>query len=223
MVALSFDDGPDPDVTPRLLHLLDEWGVKAIFFLVGEKAKAYPELVQWMIRSGHEIGNHTWSHDTLLMLKGEKRISLEISRTQRLFKRFGIVAKAFRPPVGITAPSLCGPLMKHGLCCVNYRCRAMDAGNRRIQNLSGRILKKVQAGDLILLHDIKPSKGSVDELMGEFEYLLSGLQAKGLTLVRASQLLGKNLMERQPTSVLPPNTDPFGSDDNAAPRFAHRG
>ncbi len=196
-VGLSFDDGPDPLVTPWVLDLLDRFQVKAAFFLIGTKAEAQPELVREILARGHEVGNHSWHHDPLVTLKGKRRLRAEVEGGQRILQGFGITPLAFRPPVGITNPPLWRILLDNGMFCCNFSCRAWDAGNRRIRNLAQRLLQRVRPGDLVLLHDTAPRGGSVDDLIAELEAFLGGLKAKELAVVPVSTLLGRPIMTRQ--------------------------
>ncbi len=195
MVSLTFDDGPDPVTTRPLLQLLDRYAVKASFFVTGEKAAQHGDLISDILAHGHDIGNHSFSHDPFLMLRHAKTLYREIESTQTLLKRFGISPAAFRPPVGITNPRLAGVLAQQGLYCVTFTCRAFDGGNRQIENLSGRILKKVKLDGIILLHDVQP-KGAPDagEFLKEVDLLLSGLKSKGLQPVPLAELIGKPVM-----------------------------
>jgi len=195
-VALSFDDGPDPAVTPAVLDLLDRHGLKAAFFLVAAKAEANPDLVRDILARGHEIGSHSWHHFPMLMLRGQKILREEVARAQEIFRGFGILPRAFRPPVGITSSRLWPVLLDHGMFCVNFSCRALDQGNRRVPGLARRILGKVRPGDLILLHDVRPTRATVDELLGELEAVMRGLGGRGLEVVPPSALLGRALMQR---------------------------
>ena len=194
-VALTFDDGPDPEVTPRLLDLLARYSVTATFFVTGVNTERHPDLIRAILSRGHTLGNHSYHHSPFLMLKGSRTLRREVESAQTLFKQFGIVPLAFRPPVGITGPHLWRVLLDLGMFCVNFSCRAGDMGNRRIQNLATRLLKKVRPGDIILLHDVAPPRGEVDYLLGEFEALLVGLKAKNIEIHPLAQLIGKEIMQ----------------------------
>jgi peptidoglycan/xylan/chitin deacetylase (PgdA/CDA1 family)/SAM-dependent methyltransferase len=196
-VALSFDDGPDPAVTPAVLDLLDRHGVKAAFFLVGRKAEAHPELVREILARGHDIGNHSFSHDPFVMLKGRERLEEEVARAQEAFKGFGVLPRAFRPPVGIVSPLLWPVLLDHGMFCLNFSCRGADMGNRRVRGLARRILGKVRPGDLILLHDVRPHGCAPEAFLAELEAVLEGLGARSLEVVPPARLLGRALMDRK--------------------------
>jgi len=155
-VALTFDDGPSPESTPILLDLLARHRLHATFFVVGRKAAAYPELISKILNQGHSIGNHSLWHDSLLMLRSAKTLQADIHKTQEILKGLGIQAHTFRSPAGVSNPYLGMVLAQERLIAVNYSCRALDRGNRNISNLSGKILKKLQPGDIIMLHDLPP-------------------------------------------------------------------
>jgi len=194
-VSLTFDDGPDPLTTRPLLQLLGRHAVRAAFFVTGERAAKYGGLISDILEQGHEVGNHSYRHDPFLMLSPSERLYREIESTQILLKRFGIVPIAFRPPVGVTSPKLADVLLQQGLLCVTFSCRAFDAGNRCIRGLSGRILKKVNPDDIILLHDINPKRGmDIDVWLHEIEMILFGLKNKGLEIVPLAELLGESVM-----------------------------
>jgi peptidoglycan/xylan/chitin deacetylase (PgdA/CDA1 family) len=103
-LAMTFDDGPNPAWTPRLLEILVSHNVKATFFLVGSHAQAEPELVRRIVAGGHLIGNHSWSHPNLA-LAGASRVEIELSRTSEALEQIaGVQVKYFRPPFGARRP-----------------------------------------------------------------------------------------------------------------------
>lgn len=204
VVALTFDDGPDPLTTPPLLELLERHGARAAFFVVGERASRHGELIEAILSKGHEIGNHSYRHDPLLMVRGAETIIREIEGARQALQRFGISPLAFRPPVGITNSILGGIMDGLGLYVLNFSCRGYDFGNRRLKGLSGKILKKAGPGDIILMHDTRPPGGQdktgasarVDYWLREVELVLAGLKTKGLTVVPASELIGRPVMAK---------------------------
>jgi peptidoglycan/xylan/chitin deacetylase (PgdA/CDA1 family) len=196
-VSLTFDDGPDPVTTHPLLRLLDRHAAKAAFFVTGEKAAKYGDLILDILEHGHEIGNHSYRHYPLLMLRRYQTLYREIESTQTVLRSFGISPAAFRPPVGITSPMLAKALLQQGLYCVTFSCRAFDGGNRYIKGLSGKILNKVKSDDIILLHDIKPKVARDTEyFLREIDMILSCLKNKGLQIVPLAELLGRPVMVR---------------------------
>lgn len=200
-VSLTFDDGPDPAVTPLLLKLLKKEGVTATFFVTGVRSKLYPEIIRLILADGHTVGNHSYHHSPFLMLKGLKTLQMEIETLQNLFLEFGIIPLAFRPPVGITSSRLWRILLKNGMFCVNFSCRAADFGNRRVIGISNRILAKVVHGDIILLHDVSPRDGGVTELLKEFSTLIHGLKGRGIEIIPLNRLIGKDVMQYASTAA----------------------
>jgi len=196
-IALTFDDGPDPETTPRLLKLLASNGIKGTFFVIGEKASANPSLIHEILAGGHEIGNHSDTHDVFLMLKGQKKIRKEIRECQEKLAEFSIEPRVFRPPVGITNRHLRPILNSLGMACVGFSCRPLDFGNRRLEGMKDKVLKNIRAGDILLLHDCRlHGAATVDQWLGQVEGILSGLREKQLQVVPLSNLIGMSVMER---------------------------
>ncbi len=188
-ISLTFDDGPSPSSTPFLLDLLDRHKLKATFFVVGEKAAGYPELITNILQQGHTIGNHSWCHDYFLMLRSRKIMQSDIHNTQEVLKKSGVQPLVFRPPVGITSPRLREVLNSEGLIAVTYSCRAFDRGNRSIDNLSRKILKSLKQGDIIMLHDLPAyHETQSGHWQKELAYLLETL-AKNYDIVPLEQLI----------------------------------
>lgn len=194
-VALTFDDGPDPLTTPQLLDMLARHGMRATFFVSGQGAQRYPEWIESMLSQGHLIGNHSYSHTPYLMLYCFEKLYREIAAAQNIFKKFGILPFAFRPPVGLTNPKL-GPILSQlDMICVTFSCRAYDRGNRQIRGMAATILKKVRSDDIILLHDVRPSKtDDVRYWLSEIESILSGLTQRGFSVLPLDELIGRPVM-----------------------------
>lgn len=197
-VALTFDDGPHPETTPRLLALLAERGLKATFFVVGRQCEAHPELLAQILEQGHDVGNHTYSHDVLFALRSKKQVRAEIQRCQQVLADQGVRTRAFRPPVSITNPRLWGALQAEDLHCVHWSVRARDRGNRRVQDLARRILGRIRGGDIALLHDCPPpgaGDAGVAQWLTQVEAILDGLPARELHPVSLSELLGMDVTQ----------------------------
>lgn len=198
IVALTFDDGPDPVTTPLLLERLAAHHAPATFFVTGRRAAAHPELIQAILAAGHTIGNHSYNHDTLAAFKGPQRILSEIAETQRLLTRLGVTPLLFRPPVGITYPGLGKVLPRLGLTAVTFSCRARDGGNRSIARLCQRILRRVRADDIIMLHDSRPQRRAhLAHWLAEIDRILAGIAQKGLAIRPLAELIGR------PAALLP--------------------
>lgn len=194
-VALTFDDGPDPLLTPQLLQLLLKHQLKATFFVTGKKAAQHPELINEILLQGHSIGNHSYIHDNLLMFRRIKTIAGEIASAQNALGDFGIVPLAFRPPVGITGPRLRPALLNSGMYIVNFSCRACDGGNRWIKNISKKILKRIRPGDIVVLHDIRPpGQFHFAHWLNEMDRIMSGIKEKGLAVLPLAEMIGRPVM-----------------------------
>jgi peptidoglycan-N-acetylglucosamine deacetylase len=184
-VALTFDDGPDPVDTPRLLDLLLEKNVKATFFVVGQRAERHPEIVRRAWEEGHLIGNHTWSHRALFCFLTPRRLRSEIERGSECIGRIcGTKTRYFRSPVGLRHPLLRSVLKGAGLEYISWRIRSYDTMIRNPNFLARRILSNVASRDIILMHDRLPKgahvmleilPGVIDELKERgFEFVLAG-------------------------------------------------
>jgi len=194
-VALTFDDGPAEPTTRQILDLLDKYSVRATFFVPGMNALRYPEIIKDIVSRGHSIGNHSLSHNPFLMLTSFNNLYREIYDAQEILRKMGIYTRAFRPPVGIVNPKLSPILEKLGMFCVTFSCRAFDAGNLHVKDLASKILEKVKADDIVLLHDVVPRrKEDITALLPEIERLLTGIIAKGLYIVPLADLINKEVM-----------------------------
>jgi peptidoglycan-N-acetylglucosamine deacetylase len=191
-VSLSFDDGPDPESTPAVLTLLRRHRLRVIFFVTGERAERYPELIDALLADGHSIGNHSYSHDKLIMFRRSATLVAEIDSTQRVLGAHGVRPHFFRPPVGILTPRYLEALRRTGLTAVTFSRRAGDRGNRRIRGLAGRILRRLRPGDIVLLHDTAPRRpGDLSLWLGEIERLITGIGQRGVAIVPLATLLGR--------------------------------
>jgi peptidoglycan/xylan/chitin deacetylase (PgdA/CDA1 family) len=197
VVALTFDDGPDPATTPLLLDLLAEQRIPATFFVTGWRAEQYPQLIRQIVSRGHTVGNHSFHHSRYRMFWQASLLSREITDTQAALSRLGIVPLAFRPPVGITTPAMGKLLALKGLYAVNFSCRAFDRGNRRIDRLAEKILAKVRSDDIVLMHDSDAGNPErIGQWIREIEKILVGLSKKGLTAVPLARLTGQPVMRK---------------------------
>jgi len=195
IIALTFDDGPDPFTTLKILKLLAKYNAKATFFVTGYNTLKYPNLIKKILDSGHSIGNHTYHHDIFIMLKSKKKLENEILATQKILKQFGIVPLVFRPPVGIVNPKLGQILAKIGMYCVTFSNRAFDRGNRKVHNISNKILGKIKPGQIIMMHDKMPKeKTLLPVFLKQVELLLCGLRAKKIKIIPLSELIKKQVM-----------------------------
>ena len=183
-VALTFDDGPDPIYTPRLLDLLREKGVKATFFVVGKRADQYPEVVRRAWSEGHLVGNHTWSHYPLFCFLMPRRLQSEIERgTDSVRRSCGSTPRFFRSPVGLRHPLLAPYLENAGLEYISWSIRTLDTFVTDSSVLARRILSRAASGDIILLHDHLPR--GTDAMLQALPRVIDELKDRGFEFVLA--------------------------------------
>jgi peptidoglycan/xylan/chitin deacetylase (PgdA/CDA1 family) len=153
-VALTFDDGPDPDVTPIVLDLLDRHGAKASFFCIGRRAAAHPEIVRDIIRRGHSVENHTYWHPYAFACYLPFALRREIEKTQTVIHALtGTRPAFFRAPAGLRSPLLDFVMTQSKLRYVSWTRRGLDCFRRNPTAVLNRLTRGLAAGDVLLLHD----------------------------------------------------------------------
>ncbi len=153
-IALTFDDGVDEVITPKVLDILANHNAKATFFLIGENARQHPDLVRRIVNEGHEIGNHTMQHKGTFPMQSSVAMTNEIQECTELLESIsGTKIKYFRPPFGVTNPNLAKALKNTSLQSIGWSVRSFDTMGHPVERVTNRILNKLKAGDIILLHD----------------------------------------------------------------------
>ncbi|MEI8340042.1 MAG: polysaccharide deacetylase family protein [Verrucomicrobiota bacterium] len=183
-IAMTFDDGPDPKLTPKLLDLLKAKGIKATFFVVGQNASEYPDVLKRAVAEGHEIGNHSWSHPNFGKMS-DGGVSNELQKTQdAITQATGIKPKLLRPPYGsITKHEREWIHDKFGYKIILWDVDPLDWKYRNSTHVENEILKQTRKGSIILSHDIHAT--TVEAMPATFDALL----AKGYKFVTVSELL----------------------------------
>ena len=183
IVYLSFDDGPSDLFTPVILDTLKRNNVKALFFCIGQHAELYPDLIRRILAEGHRIGNHTYSHNWRNAFSASGISKAEINKTNDiLFKITGSKTDLFRPPFGITNPSISKALKGVGLHSVGWDIRSFDTISKDPQKLIHRISNKLRPGSIILLHD---NREITSRILSE---LIETIQNKGYKIVPLPEL-----------------------------------
>lgn len=153
-IALTFDDGPDPEVTPQVLDLLDAHGARATFFCIGERATAHPDLVRQICARGHRVENHSSRHPMGFGFFGPARMTREIASAQSSLSGItGVAPRYFRAPMGIRNPLLAPVLTRLGLRYASWTRRGYDAVDADAHKVYARLARDLRAGDILLLHD----------------------------------------------------------------------
>ena len=153
-VALTFDDGPDPSVTPGVLDVLDQYGAKASFFCIGERAVAHPEIVRDIVRRGHSVENHSHRHSISFACYLPAMLNREIDDAQAALESItGSKPRFFRAPMGLRSPLLDPMLVQSALLYVSWTRRGWDSISKNPASVLRRLMRGLAPGDVILLHD----------------------------------------------------------------------
>lgn len=153
-VALTFDDGPDCEVTPRVLDLLDRFEMKASFFCIGSRADAHPEIVREIVRRGHAVENHSFDHAHAFAMIGPRGTARDIDAAQAAITRIaGDRPHYFRAPNGFRNPWLDAVLTRRNLRYVSWTRRGLDTVRRNTAAVTRALTRGLKAGDILLLHD----------------------------------------------------------------------
>ena len=183
VLAISFDAAWGGSQTPALLDILDEYGVKTTFFLVGIWVERFPELVQEIIARGHEIGNHSTSHPEMSKLS-EGKIREELAVTSdRIEALTGVRPTLFRPPYGDYNDRVVTVSRAEGYECVQWSVDSLDWKNRGVEELVRQATRKIAPGDIVLFHN--DSQFIVEAL----PTILKTYQDAGYTIVPVSEIL----------------------------------
>jgi peptidoglycan/xylan/chitin deacetylase (PgdA/CDA1 family) len=185
-IALTFDDGPDPEITPQVLELLDRYDAKASFFCIAEKVAVFPELAREIVKRGHSIENHTHSHPYNFALLGWRGLRGQISAAQQTIRDVtGTTPQFFRAPMGFRSPFL-APVTEF-LCLryVSWTRRGYDVFEQNPEHVLRRLLRRLAAGDILLLHDGRSHQphGGSTVVLEALPRLLEHLRGQGLRSV----------------------------------------
>ncbi len=183
-VSITFDDGPNPEFTPKVLHLLKQFGAKASFFCIGQQVENHPDIVRQILAEGHSIGNHTYSHSKAFGFFGLEKVKGELRKTKSIVNKLtGLEMNLYRPAFGVTNPQIEKTVKILGLHSIGWSVRSLDTTPRSEKTILNRITTKILKGDIILLHDTSEKTISV------LERLLVFLQEKNLESVPVERLL----------------------------------
>lgn len=191
-IALTFDDGPDPTTTPRVLDLLARHGARATFFVVGRRAAAHPDLVRRIVAEGHAVGSHTYGHSHAFHFRSPRRMRAEVQRgIEAVAAITGSPPLLFRPPQGLRTPLLCDALAPLGhLVCVTWTERGLDAMGRAAGAIVRRLEGALRPGAILTLHDGAGLGGTEDRgpTVEALATLLDMARARGLRCVSLAGL-----------------------------------
>ncbi len=153
-IHLTFDDGPHPEITPKILEVLKKHNQKATFFCIGKNLEKYSETAKQIVAEGHTTGNHSYSHSFYFDFFRTKKVIEELEKTNKLIKEItGKDCTIFRPPYGVTNPNIAKAVKKLNMQVSGWNIRSLDTVKNKKQVLIR--LQKAKPGDIILFHDTK--------------------------------------------------------------------
>jgi peptidoglycan/xylan/chitin deacetylase (PgdA/CDA1 family) len=174
-IYLTFDDGPHPIITPKILDILEQFNAKASFFFTGKNILQEPNLVKRIIKEGHAVGNHTYSHMDGWKTPPSSYLK-EINQTQAILKQTGITQTIFRPPYGRIPPWMIKKIANHyRIFMWTYMAGDFDQTINPYK-VKNKLLEKVKSGDIIVFHDTSKAYKNMRIILPE---LLKDLQEKG--------------------------------------------
>ncbi len=185
-VAITIDDGPDPEVTPAVLALLDRHGARASFFCVGERIGHSPQLAREIVARGHSIENHSQRHLHRFSLLGPRGLRAEIAAAQESIRfATGVAPRFFRAPAGLRNPFLEPELARAGLTLVSWTRRGFDTVATDPERVLARLARELAGGDILLLHDGHAGRtaSGTPVILAVLPPLLAAVRAAGLAAV----------------------------------------
>lgn len=186
VVALTYDDGPNPPYTHDILDVLNKHHVKATFFVLGKEVEKYPEMTQAIFMNGHEIGNHSWSHEQLIF-KSPAFVTEEITKTDRLLRQLGYQDEIhFRAPYGRKLLILPWILSKLNKKHILFDVIPDDWDCTGAEEIVAQVLKQLQPGSIILFHD---GGGDRSHTVAATDDLIQKLKAEGYQFLTISEML----------------------------------
>ncbi|MDR0695001.1 MAG: polysaccharide deacetylase family protein [Prevotellaceae bacterium] len=184
VVALTFDDGPDSITTPKILDILSGYGIPALFFCTGHKMEGQEHLLQRMVDEGHGLGNHTYAHSALFPLLPLAKMKKDMQKCEERIQHFTHCRPFFRPPFGVTNPTVAKAAAQLGYRTMGWNVRSFDTVKKNYRDVAKRINKKLQPGNIILLHDTTPA---MPELLTD---IINYARQQGYRFVRADKYGG---------------------------------
>lgn len=183
-IAITFDDGPNPEFTLKVLDILKQYNAKATFFCIGEHVERYPEIFKAIVAQGHAIGNHSFSHELMIDFNSTENWLDEVKQTENaILKITSKKTTLFRPPFGVTTPKLAQALAVTEHQVIGWSIRSFDTVIKNPERIIKRITKQLQPGAVILLHDKQSN------VLPVLEHLLQVLQKQDYQAVTINELL----------------------------------
>ncbi len=187
-IALTFDDGPHPYYTYRILEILKKYNIEATFFFVGENVKNYPDAARAVIEAGHEVGNHTFTHHRVRSMNYNEILSEMIKCEDIIFEIDEYKPRLFRPPEGAYGEELEKIAEKMGYSVILWSIDTRDWDHSTPDEIMENVMKNVSSGDIILMHDYIGKNSPTPDAL---EIIIPALLEKGYEFSTVSELISK--------------------------------
>nr|WP_245912455.1 polysaccharide deacetylase family protein [Calothrix elsteri] len=195
VIALTYDDGPNPPYTNELINILNRLEIKATFFTIGQNIEAHPEIIKMLVTSGHEVGNHSYSHQKLIWKK-PNFVTREINQTDELLRKLGVTNEIlFRAPFGFkrfTLPYILNRMQKKHIL---WNVDPKDYQENNPELIANHVVENVTPGAIILLHDGGSDRTAT---IAATEIIITKLQAQGYRFLTVSHMLSRRSNTNQP-------------------------
>jgi peptidoglycan/xylan/chitin deacetylase (PgdA/CDA1 family) len=185
VVALTFDDGPNPETTPLVLDILKAHGIQATFFVIGSRAEAHPEIVRRMVDEGHAVGNHSFTHSNKFPMIGSEKMVENLDACDKVIKQItGHFPTMFRPPFGVINPPLAKAVEKR-YTVIGWDVRSLDTMKRwSRERVFKRVKRRLKPGSVVLLHD---DRQGADKLLS---MIVNHIERNGWRVERVDKMFG---------------------------------
>ncbi len=183
-IAITFDDGPHFEFTPKILSILNEYNTPATFFVIGKNIQGNENIIRKIDAAGHTIGNHTFSHSFFIDFKGKTGFMIELNTTSDLI--YDIIKKRmnyFRPPYGVTTPHLASASKALKYDIIGWNIRSLDTTADSEEKIASRVISQVKPGAIILFHDTSEKTAQV------LKQTLNFAKENGFKIVSVEELL----------------------------------
>ncbi|MBP5366111.1 MAG: polysaccharide deacetylase family protein [Bacteroidales bacterium] len=181
-VLLTFDDGPDERFTIAALDALKRLNIKALFFVIGEKAAQHPDLIRLIKADGHAVGNHSYHHNPKYLFGSKNQILNELQQTNNILRENGIETAYFRPPLGVTNDALAWAIKQLKYKTIGWNIRSFDTRREPREIILSRVVRQLTGGNIVLLHD------RVEHVDWLIEQIANEVHKRGLVFASAEDL-----------------------------------
>lgn len=176
-VVLTFDDGPHPDHTLKILDILDAYQIKAVFFMIGKNVEENPGIAKEVASRGHQVGIHSHSHSLNFGVLGSKKLKEELVVCANMIETAtGIIPHLFRPPFGVTNPTIARQVNLQKLVSVGWSVRSFDTTTHSIEKIVKGVRKQMAENSIILLHD------RLDQTVRALPHIIDSIRGKGFDI-----------------------------------------